>query len=79
MNQESKKEIQEKRVQSCEHALIDLGVEIHHRSKTEIRFMHKGHEVKFFPYTGWHTGKSIKDGRGFNKLTKQLKNGDTTN
>ena len=25
-------------------------------------------------YTGWHSGKSIKDGRGFAKLLKQLIN-----
>lgn len=31
-------------------------------------------KVKFFPYSGWATGKDIKDGRGLTKLLKQLKN-----
>jgi predicted nucleotidyltransferase len=39
---------------------------------TEIQFYWKGELVKFFPYSGWHTGKSIKDGRGLQNLLKQL-------
>jgi hypothetical protein len=38
-----------------------------------IEFEFKGEKVKFFPYSGWHTGKSIKDGRGIDNLLKQLK------
>ena len=32
-----------------------------------------GFKIHFFPYTGWHTGKGIKDGRGLQNLLKQLK------
>ena len=35
--------------------------------------MFDNEKVKFFPYSGWHTGKSIKDGRGIENLLKQLK------
>lgn len=28
--------------------------------------------VTYFPYSGWHTGRSIKDGRGLSKLLRQL-------
>ena len=38
-----------------------------------FEFNFKGQPVKFFPYSGWHTGKSIKDGRGLQNLLKQLK------
>lgn len=38
-----------------------------------IQFQHKGETVTLFPYSGWHTGKTIKDGRGINNLLKQLK------
>jgi hypothetical protein len=41
--------------------------------ETTICFTYDGHQVKFFPYSGWHTGKSIKDGRGIEKLLAQLK------
>lgn len=37
-----------------------------------IEFEYKGSIVRFFPYTGWATGKTIKDGRGINNLIKQL-------
>lgn len=39
----------------------------------EISFMFKGSIVVLFPYSGWHSGKSIKDGRGINNLLKQLR------
>lgn len=29
--------------------------------------------VHFYPYSGWHTGKSINDGRGWNNLYNQIK------
>lgn len=29
--------------------------------------------IKFWPYSGWHTGKDIEDGRGFDHLIKQIK------
>ena len=38
-----------------------------------IQFIYKGGLVSFFPYTGWATGKTIKDGRGINYLLKQIK------
>lgn len=38
-----------------------------------IQFIYKGELVRFFPYTGWATGKTIKDGRGINSLLKQIK------
>lgn len=37
-----------------------------------ITFMYRDAIVKFYPYTGWHTGKTIKDGRGICNLIKQL-------
>lgn len=38
-----------------------------------IEFYFKSEKIKFFPYTGWATGKSIKDGRGLQKLLDQIK------
>lgn len=40
---------------------------------TRIEFEWKEESVFFFPYSGWATGKSIKDGRGLQKLLTQLK------
>lgn len=49
-----------------------LGYKLTFESENELRFMFNGSEIKFFPYTGWATGKTIKDGRGLNNLLKQL-------
>lgn len=38
-----------------------------------LQFEFKGSTVTFFPYSGWATGKSINDGRGLQRLLKQLK------
>ena len=43
------------------------------KNETTIEFLHNGATIKLFPYTGWHTGKTIKDGRGVRNLLKQLK------
>ena len=37
-----------------------------------IEFEYKGQPVKYFPYSGWATGKTIKDGRGLKNLIKQI-------
>jgi len=41
-------------------------------NETEIDINYKNNTIKFYPRTGWHTGKGIKDGRGINKLLKQI-------
>lgn len=66
--------LQPERLNFAKNKLSKLGIEITFESQTELRFFFKGNEVKFFPYSGWHTGKSINDGRGINNLLKQLKN-----
>ena len=60
------------RISTTKKALEDMGYVIHYQDNRKIKFMYKGYEVTLYPYSGWHTGKSIKDGRGFNQLLKQL-------
>lgn len=50
-----------------------LGFVIDYQDNSKIQFMFKGNLITFFPYTGWHTGKGIIDGRGLWNLLKQLK------
>ena len=38
-----------------------------------LTFTFKNQTVILFPYTGWHTGMTLKDGRGLKNLLKQLK------
>lgn len=65
-------ELEPKRISFAVEQLAKLGIEIDYEDDTKIKFMYKGEVVTLFPYSGWHTGKSIKDGRGLNNLLKQL-------
>lgn len=53
--------------------ITNLGLKITSITQKMIEFEFKGSTVRFFPYSGWATGKTIKDGRGLNNLLKQLK------
>ena len=41
-------------------------------SDTEINFFRLGSKITYFPYSGWHSGSGIKQGRGIKNLLKQL-------
>lgn len=73
LDEEREAKLQPKRVEYAKEQLKALGIEITFEDKTRIDFMYEGHKVSFWPYSGWHTGKSIVDGRGIHKLLKQLK------
>ena len=37
-----------------------------------VRFEYRGNMITVWPYTGWFSGKGVKDGRGIKKLLKQI-------
>ena len=73
LDQEREAELQPKRMEFAISELKKAGIVTMIYDETTIKFLFNGHQVKFFPYSGWHTGKSIKDGRGLNSLLQQLK------
>ena len=73
---DSKKKIEAERKDFAMFQLDKLGIEFTYEDDSEIRFDWKGKQVKFFPFSGWHTGGSIRDGRGLKNLLKQLSNGN---
>jgi hypothetical protein len=73
LNIERQEQLQPKRVSDAVRIITSLGFNIHVHTKTEVRFIFKDEEVRFYPYSGWHTGKSIKDGRGLQNLLNQIK------
>lgn len=73
LDQQRQKELEPKRMEFAKRSIQDLGYEIVVEKNTSLTFMFKGEFVTVFPYSGWHTGKSIKDGRGLQKLLNQLK------
>jgi hypothetical protein len=72
LNQEREKELQPRRTEYAVEKLKEKNKEVRIISETEIQFEHLGHTVRVFPYSGWHSGKTIRDGRGINRLLKQL-------
>ena len=72
LNIERQEMLEPTRVAFAAKAITDLGYEVK-VDLAKIEFMFKGEKVTHWCYSGWHTGKSIKDGRGLQKLLNQLK------
>lgn len=53
--------------------IVELGFEVSYQDNVKFCFEFKGCKVTLFPYSGWHTGRTINDGRGLENLLKQLK------
>jgi hypothetical protein len=75
LDKEKQLELEPKRMEFDKRAVIKLGFEIIEETSTYFSFIFRGEKVKMFPYSGWHTGKTVKDGRGIKNLLKQIKNG----
>lgn len=64
---------EDNRIKFAKSELEKRGYEVTHDVSNKcLMFEHKGFKIRLFPYTGWFTGKGIKDGRGLQKLLKQL-------
>ena len=71
---ERQEQLEPQRMEYAAEKLHELGFcELNFPSEKCIQFIFKGQIVTFWPYTGWHSGKSIKDGRGLQRLLNQLK------
>lgn len=73
LNIERQDEQQPKRVEFAVKQLEDAGYPVHFKNETTVKFFFGNEEVVLFPYSGWHSGKSITDGRGIMNLLKQIK------
>lgn len=73
LNQERQNDLQPKRMEYAKQRIVELGYAVE-SDDTKLWFIFKGEKVVLFVYSGWHTGKSIKDGRGIDNLLKQIKN-----
>ncbi len=70
--QEKKAIQQPERFSYAIRKLEKLGFEIYRITETAFKFDFQGNEITLFPYSGWYTGKGIKDGRGIHNLLKQI-------
>lgn len=73
---QEREEIEKDRYDYALRKLSKLGMPIKPVNKSRIDIKFRGNIIQFFPYTGWHSGKGIKDGRGFKKLYNQLTGND---
>ena len=73
LNIERQKELEPIRIARAQQALENLGFEVMRIDDNTLEFQFKDSVIKFYPYSGWATGSTIIDGRGFDNLLKQLK------
>lgn len=69
---ERQNELEPQRMAYAKSEIEKLGYEVQVLGKTKLQFEFKGSIVNFFPYSGWASGKTIKDVRGINNLLKQI-------
>lgn len=76
LDTERQKALEPKRMEYAKQRITALGLEIVYEDSTRIDFLFNGAKIQFYPYSGWHTGKTVKDGRGIQNLLKQLSRKD---
>jgi hypothetical protein len=62
------------RIKKALDEFLKIGLKVISHNENVIRFYWSGSVINYFPYSGWASGKTIKDGRGLKKLLKQLVN-----
>lgn len=72
LNAERQAQLEPNRTEAAIKALHILGFKVQIISTTELSFTYKDSVIKYFPYSGWASGKTIKDGRGLKNLLSQL-------
>lgn len=73
LNEDRQKELEPSRSVFAKQEITKLGFEIIFENNSQIQFIFKGEIITLFPYSGWHSGKTIRDGRGIKKLLNQIK------
>lgn len=71
-NRERQQEMQPERTEYARTRLEALGYPVTQINATTLQFTFRGSPVTLYPYSGWFTGKAVKDGRGIHNLLKQI-------
>lgn len=74
LNLQRQKELGPKRLEYAIAKIQEIGGEHIEEGEKAIKFIFKGNVITLYPYSGWFTGKSIRDGRGIEYMIQQLKN-----
>lgn len=70
LNIERQQLLEPTRIEYAVKRIEELGYEVIHRDSQMIKFVHKGHPVCFYPYSGWATGKTITVRTGITETSK---------
>lgn len=74
LNIETQREQDPKRLEYAINKIESLGYEVKVIEDSKaLQFDFKGSPVTLWVYSGWHSGKTIIDGRGIAALIKQIK------
>ena len=73
LDQDRQLEYEQKRIDQAEKKIFQTGCEILEKTNRSVTFLFQDAVCTIWPYSGWHTGKTIKDGRGLRNLLKQIK------
>ena len=74
LDQEREAKLQPERLKYCLGELEQNGFVITYKDYSRLEFMFEGSKITLWPYSGWFSGKGIKDGRGFKNLMEQITN-----
>lgn len=72
LDKQRQKRLEPKRMEEAKRSIGAKIPKLYGQTHNSISFDYNGHQVVYYPYSGWATGKSIKDGRGLQNLLKQL-------
>ena len=73
LDEERQLKYEQQRIDQAAKKIFQSGCEILEQTNRSVTFLYKDQVCRIWPYSGWHTGKSITDGRGLRNLLKQLK------
>lgn len=72
LNQDREKKLEPKRLIHAKKVIAEAGFKIEKQTDKSLTFRFKGREIVFWPYSGWFSGKPVKDGRGLKNLMRQI-------
>lgn len=72
LDQEREQRLEPLRMEKAVKEILELGYVVDEYPK-HLEFVFKGSRIMYYPYSGWASGKTIKDGRGLKNLLRQIK------
>ena len=70
LNIERQNKLEPQRMDYAQAQIEKLGYKVDRVSDNQLRFEFNGSTINYYPYSGWASGATIKDGRGIKNLLK---------